>query len=131
MPYSFGKIDEVQHLIQLYIDGSNGDTAKLKEAYHPRAYIMGHGEMLGFKEHFPAENLIKIMEDNPHFAGPNYTVTVRSVDLTNEVGTVVLVETDFHSCDFVTYLSVAKLEGKWFITNKTYTCTGKSGVHSQ
>jgi hypothetical protein len=34
-------VEEVRRVIQLYIDGSNGDVAKLKEAFHPEARMMG------------------------------------------------------------------------------------------
>ena len=35
-------LDEVTRLIGLYIDGANGDVGKLKEAFHPDAWMMGH-----------------------------------------------------------------------------------------
>ena len=33
---------DVRAVIQLYVDGANGDVAKLKEAFHPEARMMGH-----------------------------------------------------------------------------------------
>ena len=35
-------LDEVTALVQLYIDGANGDTDKLTKAFHPNAWMMGH-----------------------------------------------------------------------------------------
>jgi Putative lumazine-binding len=35
-------LDDVRALIQLYVDGSNGDVAKLKKAFHPDARMYGH-----------------------------------------------------------------------------------------
>jgi hypothetical protein len=35
-------LDDVRALLQLYIDGSNGDVAKLKQAFHPDARMFGH-----------------------------------------------------------------------------------------
>ncbi len=60
----------------------------------------------------------------PGMAGLMYKYYVRSIDLTNDAGVAVIVETDYLGCDFVEYFSVAKIDGKWKITNKTYTCTG-------
>lgn len=131
MSANFTNFEEVKDLIQLYVDGTNGDVNKLKEAFHPRAWIMGHGEKLGFKGHFPADKFIDILKSEPHMAGANHKVDIRSIDLTDDVGVVVVKETDFHGCDFVDYLSVAKIEGQWFITNKTYTCTGKAIAQQQ
>ena len=36
----------------------------------------------------------------------------------------VLAETDYLGCDFVDYFSVARIDGRWQITNKTYALTG-------
>ena len=33
---------DVRAVIQLYIDGSNGDVAKLRSAFHKDAHMMGH-----------------------------------------------------------------------------------------
>jgi hypothetical protein len=34
-------VEDVRRVMQLYIEGSNGDVAKLKEAFHPQAHMMG------------------------------------------------------------------------------------------
>ena len=34
-------LDEVRALIQLYIDGSNGDVGQLEHAFHPSAWMFG------------------------------------------------------------------------------------------
>ena len=122
---NFADFDAVKALVEKYVDGiRTGDTVKLVEAFHPRAFVMGHGEKLGFKGHFPADKFIEILKQNPTLAGPTYEATIRSMDITNDAGVVVLEESDFHGCNFVNYLSVSKLEGQWSITNKTYTMTG-------
>ena len=45
---------------------------------------------------------------------------MRNIDLTGDAGVAVLVETDCLGCDFVDYFSVARIDGRWQITNKTY-----------
>ena len=35
-------IAEVRAVVQLYIDGANGDAAKLREAFHADARMFGH-----------------------------------------------------------------------------------------
>ncbi len=118
--------EEVRELIQLYIDGSNGDVEKMKKAFYPGAHMMGRIEPLGFESYYPIENFIKMVEEKPGMAGPTYKYYLRTIDITNDAGVAVLVETDYLGCDFVDYFSVAKIGGRWWITNKTYTCTGKS-----
>ena len=104
-------VEEVRRVIQLYIDGSNGDVAKLKEAFHPDALMMGQIAPLGMKTYFPIKTFIDMVAAKPGMAGPNYKYYVRSIDVTNDAGVAVVAETDFLGCDFVDYFSVAKIEG--------------------
>ena len=114
-------LEEVRALIQLYIDGSNGDVGKLKEAFHPDARMMGHiGPM---ETYIPITDFFKMVERQPGLAGPNYKAYVRNIDLAGDAGVAVLVETDYMGCDFVDYFSVARIGGRWQITNKTYAHT--------
>jgi len=126
MPGYLADLEEVRRIVQLYIDGSNGDVEKLKEAFHPAAYMHGQIEHLGFKSYYPFSNFIDMVGQKPGMAGPNYKAYVRSIDITGDAGVAVLVETDYLGSDFVDYFSVAKIEGRWWIVNKTFTCTGKS-----
>ena len=41
-----------------------------------------------------------------------------------DAGVAVLVETDYFGCDFVDFFTVARIDGRWWITNKTYAHTG-------
>jgi hypothetical protein len=112
----------IRAIIQLYIEGANGDTAKLEEAFHPDARMMGHiGPM---ETYIPISGFIDMVRAQPGLAGPNYQAVIRSMDVSGDAGMAVLVETDYLGCDFVNYFSVARIEGRWMITNKTYAHTG-------
>jgi len=113
---------DVRDVIQLYIDGANGDVAKLERAFHPDARMMGHvGAM---DTYVPIGEFFKMVKARPGMAGPKYKAVVRSIDLAGDAGVAVLVETDYMGCDFVDYFSVARIDGRWMITNKTYAHTG-------
>ena len=115
-------LEEVRAVIQLYIDGSNGDVAKLKQAFHPDARMMGHiGPM---DTYIPITGFFDMVGRQPGMAGPNYKADIRTIDITGDAGVAVLVETDYLGCDFVDYFSVARIDGRWQITNKTYAHTG-------
>ncbi|MFZ5721620.1 MAG: nuclear transport factor 2 family protein [Pseudomonadota bacterium] len=115
-------LEEVRALIQLYVEGANGEVAKLKEAFHPDARMMGHiGPM---DTYIPITDFFAMVERRPGMAGPNYRADVRTIDLAGDAGVAVLVETDYMGCDFVDYFSVARIDGRWRITNKTYAHTG-------
>ena len=115
-------LDAVTELIGLYIDGANGDVAKLEKAFHADAQMMGHiGPM---DTYVPIGEFFKMVEAQPGMAGPNYKAVIQSIDLTGDAGVAVLAETDYLGCDFVDYFSVARIDGEWTITNKTYAHTG-------
>jgi hypothetical protein len=115
-------IADVRALVQLYVEGASGDATKLKEAFHPDAHMFGHiGEM---DTYIPITDFIGMVDSSPGMAGPNYTTDVRSVDVIGDAGVAVLVEHDFAGCDFVDYFTVARIDGRWWITCKTYAHTG-------
>ncbi len=122
MSVALQDLEDVRALIQLYIDGSNGDVAKLKQAFHADARMFGHiGPM---DTYIPIGGFFDMVQAQPGMAGPKYQAVVRSIDLTGDAGVAVLVETDYLGCDFVDYFSVARIGGRWQITNKTYAHTG-------
>jgi hypothetical protein len=88
-------LEEVKEVIQLYIDGSNGDVEKLKKAFHKDAHMMGQIGNLGLKTYFHISEFFKLVESKPGMAGPNYKAFIRNIDLTNDAGVAVLVETDY------------------------------------
>ncbi len=113
---------DVREVIQLYIDGANGDVEKLRRAFHPDARMFGH---IGSVDSYaPITDFMAMVEENPGWAGPNFRAIVRSIDIVGDAGVVVVVMTDYIGCDFVDYLSVARIDGRWQITNKTYAHTG-------
>jgi hypothetical protein len=73
--------------------------------------------------YIPIQDFFHIIEEQPGGAGPNYRATIRTIDLVGDAGMVVLVEHDYIGCDFVDYFSVARIDGRWQITNKTYAHT--------
>ena len=118
----FKDLDDVRAVVQLYIDGANGDVAKLKQAFHPDARMMGHiGPM---DTYVPITDFFAMVEAQPGMAGPNYQATIRTIDLVGDAGVAVLVESDYLGCDFVDYFAVARIDDRWQITNKTYAHTG-------
>lgn len=114
---------EVTRLVQMYIDGADGDADLLRQAFHPSATMTGHiGSAVDTL--VPIEHFISMVEARPGLAGPEYATSIRSIDLTGDAGVAVLVETDYFGCDFVDYFTVVRIDGRWQITAKTYAHTG-------
>jgi hypothetical protein len=95
----------------------------MRQAFHPLAHMFGHigDEMPSYE---PITDFTALVEANPGLAGPNYTWDIRTVDIVGDAGVAVLVETDYFGCDFVDYFTVCRIDGRWWITNKTYAHTG-------
>lgn len=119
-------LEQVTVLVQMYIDGAAGDVDVLREAFHPTARMIGKLEDWESMVDVPIADFFDEVAANPDMAGPSYAARIRSIDLTADVGTAVLVETDYLGCDFVNYFTVARLDGRWRITGKLYAHTGGS-----
>ena len=115
-------LHEVQELIQLYIDGSNGDVGKLEQAFHASASMFG--QLGTTRLDMPIAQFCEMVHQTPGMAGPNYRAIIQSIDLSGDAGVAVLAETDYLGCDFVDYFNVARIDGRWQITNKTFAHTG-------
>jgi hypothetical protein len=72
----------------------------------------------------PIADFIASVEANPGAAGSGHRADRRSIDIAAHAGVVVLVETDYPGTDFVDYFSIARIDGRWWITNKTYGHAG-------
>lgn len=115
----------VRELIGMYVEGADGDVDLLRRAFHPGATMSGRiGDTRD--EFTPINDFFDLVASGREKAGPNYRAEIRSIDLTGDAGVVVLVETDYVGCDFVDYFVVAKIDGRWQITDKTYVHTGGS-----
>jgi len=115
--------NEVREVVQMYVEGADGDVSKLREAFHPDATMTG-AIASGRDTFTPIGAFIDMVGRNPGLAGPRYSAEVRSIDVTGDVGFAVLVETDYFGCDFVDYFTLSRLDGSWKIIAKTYAHTG-------
>ena len=75
-------IADVRALIQLYVEGSNGDGDKMRQAFHPDAHMFGH--IGGMDTYEPITDFTKLVESQPGLAGPNYRADIRTVDLVGD-----------------------------------------------
>ena len=118
----FQDLDDIRAVVQLYVEGASGDAAKLSQAFATDARMYGHiGPM---DTYVPITDFVAMVEGSPSMAGPNYQATIRSIDIAGYAGVAVLVEKDYAGCDFVDWFTVARIEGRWQITCKTYAHTG-------
>jgi hypothetical protein len=119
--------DAIERVVQLYIDGANGDVGKLEQAFHADARMYGHvGPM---ETYVPIGEFFKIVANNPGLAGANYRARITSIQAVGDAAVAVLEEQDYMGCDFVDFFSLARIDGRWQIVNKTYAHTGGEPPH--
>jgi hypothetical protein len=107
--------DEIVHTIQLYIDGFNKhDPSKFREAFHEDAWIFyfdKNGELKNW--HLGEETFERWANEKGDFIQPRMI----SVNQRGDVANVLLGFGD----EWVDFHNLARIDGKWKITNKTAT----------
>lgn len=115
--------DDIIHTVKLYIDGAaKGDANKLREAFHSDARMFGQAG--GVRFDMPIASLIEESVAHPADTG-NYKARVISVDQVGDAAVAVVAEDGFWgTASFIDFFSLARIDGKWKIVNKTFAFTG-------
>jgi hypothetical protein len=114
--------DAIAATVRLYIDGSvQGDTAKLDEAFHERAQMYGAVGEDRYDE--PIGEYTKLVAESP--GGDTLRARIASIAQAGDAATATVVEDGFWgTLSFVTFLALARIDGRWRIVNKTFAHTG-------
>lgn len=117
------EIEAVKAVMQLYIEGADGDVAKLNQAFHPDARMFGHvGEA---RRDMPISQFIEgVSNAGANLTGPKYRAEMQDITVTGRAAVVTLVEQDYRGCEFVNFFTLARFEDGWKLVSKTYTSTG-------
>jgi len=111
-------------VVQLYIDGaSKGDSAKLKEAFHEEAWMFG--SLSGQRYDVPIGQLIEMTVSQPLDSDGGFNARIASIEQVGDAATARVEEEGcWGNVSFVTFLSLAKIDGSWKVVNKTFAHTG-------
>ena len=114
----------IEAAIQLYIDGaSKGDADKINETFHEAAWMYGH--LGGQRYDMPAAQLAETVTQMPLDSDGGFSARITSLEQTGDVARVTLEEDGcWGGISFVDYFTLAKIDGKWKIVNKTFAHTG-------
>ncbi|HEX3251932.1 MAG TPA: nuclear transport factor 2 family protein [Pyrinomonadaceae bacterium] len=112
-----GEYDAVTNTVQLYIDGGKtGDTARMKEAFHPDATIFGYVGADLFAG--PIQQLFDWNDQNG--AAGELQGRIASIDIIETVATVRLELDNWTGHRFTDLFTLLKVDGQWKITNKVF-----------
>jgi hypothetical protein len=113
----------IEAVMQLYIDGvSKGETAKLKEAFHPAAWMFGSIE--GTRYDVPIDQLAEMTSSQPLDSDGSFSARITTVE---QIGDVAMVRLEEDGCwggiSFVDFFTLSKIDDAWKILNKTFAHT--------
>jgi hypothetical protein len=116
--------DAIVKVLRLYMDGSaRGEPDKLKEAFHPDSRMFG--SLGGKRVDVPIQALFEMTAQGPADIDGAYRGRVVSVTQVGDAATAMVAEDGFWGrVSFVDFFSLAKIDGRWWIVNKTFAHTG-------
>jgi hypothetical protein len=116
--------DAIAKVLQLYIDGSaRGDAAKLREAFHSDGRMFG--SVAGQRIDIPIQAFFDMAAKGPADTAGTYRARIVSVTLVGDAAIATVAEDGFWGrVSFIDFFSLAKIDGRWWIVNKTFAHTG-------
>ena len=114
---------EITRTIDLYVEGMrNGDGAKLREAFHPQAWMFG--SLAGTRYDEPIGELIAMVDGHSLDVDGSYQARVVSVEQVDDAAFAVLEEQGcWGSVSMTDFFTLAQIDGAWTIVNKTFAHT--------
>ena len=115
---------EITRTVDLYVEGMrNGDGAKLREAFHPQAWMFG--SLAGTRYDEPIGELIAMVDGHSVDVDGSFQARVAAVQQVGDAAFVVLEEQGFWgTVSFTDFFTLAQIDGAWRIVNKTFAHTG-------
>ena len=115
---------EVTRVLNLYIDGAgNGNADQMNEAFHSSARWFGTVD--GTDYDLDKEGFVTYMVGTP---GKPTSAKIVDIQIAGTAATATVQEEGFWgTLSFTDYFQLAKLDGRWQITCKTFAQTG--GTH--
>jgi len=116
--------DAIAQVLQLYMDGSaRGEVDKLKEAFHPDARMFG--SLGGQRYDVPIEALFEMTAHGPADTAGRYRGRIVSMTQVGDAAMAAVAEDGFWGqVSFIDFFTLAKIDGRWQIVNKTFAHTG-------
>ena len=115
---------EITQTVDLYVEGMrNGDGAKLREAFHAQAWMFG--SLGGTRYDEPIGELITMVDGHSVDVDGSYQARVVSIQHAGDAAFAVVEEDGcWGTVSFTDFFTLAQIDGRWVIVNKTFAHTG-------
>ena len=115
---------EITRTVDLYVEGMrNGDGAKLREAFHAQAWMFG--SLGGTRYDEPIGELITMVDGHSVDVDGSYQARVVSIQQAGDAAFAVVEEDGcWGTVSFTDFFTLAQIDGRWVIVNKTFAHTG-------
>jgi hypothetical protein len=115
---------EITQTVDLYVEGMrNGDGAKLREAFHAQAWMFGTLGGTHYDE--PIGELITMVDGHSVDVDGSYQARVVSIQQAGDAAFAVVEEDGcWGTVSFTDFFTLAQIDGRWVIVNKTFAHTG-------
>jgi hypothetical protein len=115
---------EITRTVDLYVEGMrNGDGAKLREAFHAQAWMFG--SLGGTRYDEAIGELITMVDGHSVDVDGSYQARVVSIQQAGDAAFAVVEEDGcWGTVSFTDFFTLAQIDGRWVIVNKTFAHTG-------
>jgi hypothetical protein len=116
--------DQITGVLDLYIEGARtGDPNKMREAFHPLCRLWG--SLAGERHDITLDEFCGLIDGAPANSEGNYRGRVTSVARVGDMAVGTVSEDGYWgTISFTAFFSLACIEGRWWIVNKTFEHTG-------
>lgn len=116
--------DEIAAVLGLYIQGaSTGDPAAIREAFHPHCRLWG--SLAGQRYDITRDEFCGLIDGAPANTEGNYRGRVISVTRIGDMAVAEVAEDGYWgTVSYTVYFGLARVDGRWWIVNKTFEHTG-------
>ena len=116
--------DAISKVIQLYFDGcARGEPEKIIQSFHPTSGMFG--SLGGQRYDEPVSALVDLVREGPADTDGRYRGRILSINQVADAASAIVAEDGFWgSVSFIDFFNLAKIDGRWWIVNKTFAHTG-------
>jgi hypothetical protein len=112
--------EAIATVVRLYTEGAaTGDATKLREAFHEHARMFG--SLNGTLNDVPVAEMIEREARSPRNRDGRYTATITSIVQAGDAACATVEEDGcWGTASFTSFLSLAKIDGRWQIVSKVF-----------